>query len=120
VADSDRAGAALAAAHAFADSERNYRPSPVDALLAAVEAALELHRPQEVPVSRICPAHASGPLWRASATLAQFRDEIEVCSDCLTEPDVFCAECRDENWPCPTYAAITRALTGEDGCDERP
>jgi hypothetical protein len=84
-------------------------------LVAAVEAALKLHRPLESVVRNICAAHATGSKWRKSATLAEFRAEVEACPDCRKEDVQVCAHCQcpDDEWPCPTYRAITTALTGD-------
>lgn len=99
-------------AHARADVPR---------LIKAVEAVLKLHRPQESVVRNICAAHATGPKWRKSSTLAVFRAEVDACPDCRKEDVQVCAhcDCPNDTWPCPTYAAITAALTGEEASDEQ-
>lgn len=90
-----------------------------DRLLGAVRAVAAFHVPHEVPSTRICAAHASGPKWRQSATLAEFRDEADACPDCVRTMQTVCAhcECPNDDWPCPTAQAITRVLLGKEGSD---
>jgi hypothetical protein len=100
----------------------------VPRLLAAVERVLNLHAPYSTVTRHICPVHATGMSGRAWASLKTYRDEVDACPDCRKEEVQVCSECRnacpdDDKWPCPTYRAITAALTGtqlsEDGEHER-
>lgn len=95
-------------------------PGDFERLIKAVEAVLDLHRPQESVVRNICAAHAN-PKLRKSATLAVFRAEVDACPDCRKEDVQVCAhcDCPNDTWPCPTYRAITDALTGKEGSDEQ-
>jgi hypothetical protein len=85
-------------------------------LLAAVEAVLAIHVPHEVPSTRICAEHASGPKWRTSATLGEFRDEANACPDCVTTMQTVCAhcDCPNDEWPCPTVQAVAKELLSEE------
>lgn len=82
-------------------------------LLAAVDAVLALHSRQETPVrswNHVCPAHRDArgfadPRQMAMADCPDCRfTEIWVCRHC---------SCPNDGWPCPTYAAIERELTGK-------
>jgi hypothetical protein len=47
---------------------------------------------------------------------------IAICPECTVTEKYVCATCRhecpdDDGWPCPTYRAITAALTGEEAGD---
>jgi hypothetical protein len=88
----------------------------VPLLLRAVRAVREIHWPREITETTVCTAHASGSKWRRSATLAEFRAETRACPDCLEIRKVICDHCGcpNDEWPCPTSEAITRALTGEN------
>jgi hypothetical protein len=86
-------------------------------LVAAVEAVLELHTRQDKPVlcwDHVCDAHRDK---RGIPVQPPPRDcpgcrfhEMRVCQYC---------SCPNDEWPCPTYRAITAALTGEEASDER-
>ena len=98
----------------------------VPPLVAAVEAALKPHQP--VPDVRLVPC-AEHARWRGALVgLPEDGDEFETenlrvrraCPACQVFDEPYCRACvNDErsylDWPCPAYAAITRALTGEDG-----
>jgi hypothetical protein len=82
--------------------------------LAAVEAAMELHRVQERPVrswDHVCPVHRDA---RGFADPRQ-RD-MRDCPDCRFSEIYVCRHCGCPNdfWPCPTYRAILAALAGKE------
>jgi hypothetical protein len=99
--------------------------SDVPRLVAAVEAALKPHQP--VPDVRLVPC-AEHARWRGALVgLPEDGDEFETenlrvrraCPACQVFDEPYCRACvNDErsylDWPCPAYAAITRALTGGD------
>jgi hypothetical protein len=72
----------------------HFTPARVSALLAAVEAALKLHRP--IDRGRV----------------------MNCCEGCEMVNGEFHEDCCHE-WPCPTYGAITSALTGKEAGDAR-
>ena len=84
-------------------------------LLAAVDAVLAFHVPKTVSVTNLCGRHgAMGWPGRAAS-----REDVDQCPDCRTTDVITCASCNptcpgDNQWPCPEYLAISRALTGED------
>ena len=94
----------------------------VPRLLAALDEVLKLHRPRQLygmvesfSGGRLC---AHGPDYDGDAHF-EGDDGVWYCRD---HPTVMvCDSCADPaygdmyaEWPCATYAAITRALTGED------
>jgi hypothetical protein len=86
----------------------------VPRLLAAVEAALARHVRQETPVRSWdldlrCPAHNYA--MRAIPSFTEVRD----CPDCTYRDRYVCQnpDCREHEWPCPDYLAITTALLRE-------
>ncbi len=90
--------------------------SDVPRLAAAVEAVLAVHVRQEQPVRHYglgdaCPKHHLNAFGRPN--YATFRD----CPDCRYTEYYVCSHCQcpHDNWPCPTYRAITTALTGGTG-----
>jgi hypothetical protein len=126
VPDADRVASALAGIRERHAARIKNAPGlgadPTDfrALLKAVEAALELHRRGEKPVTthHVCPHHV---ITRRSRGGSQWRDLVNACSDCAVTEKYVCAheQCRtecpdDDEWPCPTYFAITAELTGEE------
>jgi hypothetical protein len=85
----------------------------VPSLLAGLEAALKLHARQEKPVRSWdfdlrCAEHD----W-TKATVRSF-EEVRRCPACSYRERWVCKHCRcpDDEWPCPTYRAITEALPG--------
>lgn len=87
----------------------------VAALVNAVRAVLELHSPGPVQLfGQLCAAHASHRYF--SITSAEAAD-VAACPKCLASVTFPCAGC-GTNCPvdrCPTRAAISSALTGEEG-----
>ncbi len=96
-------------------------PKDVPRLLAAVEAALEHHKPVQIYGTvedyrgKVTCGHDEGDdrdlhfeaddgLWYCTS-----RPTVRVCSSCCDESD---ADLRAA-WPCPTYAGIARELTGK-------
>lgn len=97
---------------------RDHPCGDVRRLLAVADVALKLHRRSDEPVKtrHVCSVHAylhhPSPQWRA---------DVEACPDCTVTEKWVCAEpsCRhecpdDDEWPCPTFEAISRALTGKE------
>jgi hypothetical protein len=79
----------------------------VPRLLAAVDAVLALHKPFGCLTVRPCPEHAIFGTQELSP------DTHRNCADCVYEEWDQCAECGpDVRFPCPTYLAISRELTG--------
>jgi hypothetical protein len=81
-------------------------------LLTALEAALALHTRQDKPVhcwDHVCDAHRD-----------QFGFPVQPpprdCPDCRFRDMYVCKHCQcpNDEWPCPTYLAITAALTGKE------
>lgn len=82
-------------------------------LLAAVEAALARHRCPERPtvcwdLDLRCPAHALIRPPTPAGWVGMLRD----CADCGTRERFYCTACREDEWPCDEYQAITAALLG--------
>jgi hypothetical protein len=94
------------------DSYAEGSTSPIPRLLAAVEAVLNLHVMQETPVlcwDRVCDAHRDK---RGVAVQPPPGD----CPDCRFRDMWVCRHCNcpNDEWPCPTYRAISAALLGEE------
>lgn len=90
----------------------------VPRLLAAVEAALALHKPMPRTWISPCEAHSIWCALEWSVVTAARR----ACLDCTVREVRVCAHCDrelacpdDAEWLCPTARAITSALLGEDG-----
>lgn len=84
----------------------------VPLLLRAVQAALELHKPEGYTETHIyCATHEA----RAGSRVISDIAEREACPRCATARRVRCWQsyCPDE-WPCPTYTAITAELTRKE------
>jgi hypothetical protein len=122
--EADPADEFLTAAEAHAADERQFvLPGSgqwscldVPLLVAAVRAVLDLHKPDGfVGAVTLCDEHL---IWQKPLTEA-IRQQRIACPDCgVTEhPRCWHAGCPDE-WPCPTYTAITAALAGKDAPDE--
>ena len=88
-------------------------------LVAALEAALALHRRSDEPerTHHVCPEHVRQR--RDSREVEAWREAVSTCPDCTVTERYVCAhdrcraECPDDDaWPCPTWRAITAALTG--------
>jgi hypothetical protein len=82
--------------------------SPIPRLVAAVEAALELHQPVTVTMN--------GGYWLEGR-------EWQECGECGPnngQEHIYAVPGREELfWPCPTVQAITAALAGEEAGDEK-
>jgi hypothetical protein len=83
-------------------------------LLAAVEAALKLHGPGCVTIlGALCKRHENHRFFSITATEA---DDVRACRDCEATVYTSCAGCGTgaSVEACPTRAAITTALAGEE------
>jgi hypothetical protein len=125
--EADLADEFLTAAEARWDTAENFRNSSyptalehlgkalrsvadVPVLLRAVRAVRALHKPEGYTETyTYCATHEAHAGSRVISDIA----ECEACSRCVTTRRVRCwqSSCPDE-WPCPTDAAITKALTG--------
>jgi hypothetical protein len=81
-------------------------------LVAAIEAVLKLHVRQDKPIRTYdldlrCEAHD----WTKHAVRAF--DVVRECPDCTYRERYVCSnrDCREDEWPCPTYLAISAELT---------
>lgn len=88
----------------------------VPRLLAAVEDVRKVHARSSKPTRYWSPCD----IHDGNTAIAWVRDVIEACPNCSHSDRYTCTGCRnlcpdDDVWPCPTVAAITAALTGEDG-----
>ena len=82
-------------------------------LLAAIEAVLALHHPGGVTMDvRPCSQHRTETGACTTYTFAQLRDVRRACPDCTFTERVTCwqGKCREEEWPCTEYQAISAAL----------
>jgi hypothetical protein len=95
----------------------------VPALLAAVEAVLNLHRRSDKPsrTTRVCAEHVQERTRAHARDLPAWRRDVAACPDCTATEKWVCAEpsCRhecpdDDGWPCPTVRAVMAALAGID------
>jgi len=104
-----------------------FTPARVASFLAAVEAVLELHHPKPLyglafgGLGQDKPLCAHDPDTDPDAHF-EGDDGYWYCRDKITAQA--CAQCADEDaadlwaeWPCPTYLAITSALTGEQATE---
>lgn len=87
----------------------------VPRLLAAVDAVLALHKPEDEVIYTACAAHViTGPSGRDPLRF----DKMASCPDCRRRTVPTCSHCEHvDEWPCPTYEAIARELTGKDKTD---
>jgi hypothetical protein len=89
----------------------------VPTLLAAVDAVLDLHKPEGRTYEiELCDEHTSMP-----SVTAPVRFEVQsACPSCRRTERVICWQnaCRDYGWPCPTYQAISRALGVKTSTEE--
>ena len=104
---------------------RTFGASNADAarLLAAVEAVLNLHCRSEKPTRthNVCGEHARRR--PRAAFLPEWRKAVDACPDCTVTEKYVCDCCRhtcpdDDEWPCPTYRAISAALLGSQQGEE--
>lgn len=86
----------------------------VPRLLAAVEAVLELHVKMDKPARYYehCPVHAFDPETRSFGSF----ETVRTCPDCTYREVWLCkhCECPNDEWPCPTYQAISAGLSGKE------
>lgn len=128
----DAADAFLAGVKQRADYSARYEfweNDDVPRLLEAVEAVLAIHRPQEVYALSVMASDTRNPprVWCGHGYEETENDRHQMTDDdsiiCLDKHEgAVCAECWEEGgeqveWPCPTYRAITAALTGEASTD---
>jgi hypothetical protein len=86
--------------------------SDVPLLLAAVDAVLALHKPEDEVIYTSCAAHViTGPAGRDPLRFSKMDD----CPDCQRRRVLVCGHCDCSDWPCATYSAVLTALTGEGG-----
>jgi hypothetical protein len=88
-------------------------------LLAALDEVLKLHTRRDQPVitTALCVKHSGVRVQ--GILVAERRVAVRACPDCTVTEKYVCIHCRhecpdDDDWPCPTYEAISRALMGED------
>lgn len=108
----DRVSAELAAIR-----EREQAATPGPSWFDGAEAMWIEYWPNAADVAFIVAARSDVPRLLAvvEAVRAIHRPDGEMCVDAI-----WCVCCGVEtDWPCPTIAAITRALTGEDKADGR-
>jgi hypothetical protein len=85
----------------------------VPRLLAAVDAVLERHKPDELTLRHPCPAHLAGMTDRESLReRAAYVRSLGHCDDCDYFPPR-CEQCR-RPYPCDDVLTVSRALLGED------
>ena len=86
----------------------------VPCLVAGYGRLLELHVKMDKPARHYhhCPAHAYDPETRSFGSFETVRD----CPDCTYTEVWLCkhCECPNDEWPCPTYQAISAALLGKE------
>jgi hypothetical protein len=105
--------AKLSAALAEIGARFGARPGDVERLLAAVDAVLERHKPDELTLRHPCPVHLAGMTDRESLReRAAYVRSLGHCDDCDYFPPR-CEQCR-RPYPCDDVLTVSRALLGED------
>lgn len=109
-------------AAALAQMWEGYGPdvADVERLRAALEAVLEVHQPKRQVVRHLCSVHGVA-VGAARMRSVAYRNEVEVCAGCRKEEVTACSHCQcpHDEWPCPTYQAISGALLGEEPGGDR-